>query len=223
MIARMSRSGTAIALVVGVCLGSLLATAPAAAQTGAHDLEAHALLEDGRVAFIDERFEDALGHFRRAHELSDRPELLYNIAASLDRLDREAEALSTFQQYLVELPQAPNREDVELRIRVLEAHVAAAAARAAHVEAPPDEDPEVAAIEARLAPETTIEVGGLEDAPPPARGGDVTSEAWFWVVLSVAVLGVAGGVTAGVLASQDPGYRPYSSGDHVVMTLTGSF
>ncbi|HVK84044.1 MAG TPA: hypothetical protein VM513_08050, partial [Kofleriaceae bacterium] len=43
------------------------------------DEEARSLFRAGETAFNAARYADALAHFRRAHELSDRPELLYNI------------------------------------------------------------------------------------------------------------------------------------------------
>lgn len=222
-------------LLSASCVALLLSiTASAAAQSGAHDLEARALFEAGRVAFIDERYEDALEHFQRAYELSNRPELLYNLAASLDRLDREAESLATFRRYLAALPEAPNHEEVELRIRVLEAHVARAETTTTVVTTTTTTetvaDPEIAEIEAELGDETPIEVTGLEEedggseTPPPSDGGhSVAEEPWLWIVIGLVVVGAAAGITAGVLVSQDPGYAPYSGGDVTVMTLRGAF
>lgn len=44
----------------------------------------------------------------------------------------------------------------------------------------------------------------------PSGGGDVTSEAWFWVVMGAVVLGAAGGVVAGVVADDQAQLRPES-------------
>lgn len=55
-----------------------------------------------------------------------------------------------------------------------------------------------------------VELFPLSTATAPAGGGDITSEAWFWVVLSVAVLGVAGGVVGGVVADDQAQLRPES-------------
>lgn len=111
----------------------------AAAQDSAgasttEDAEAPALFEAGRIAFADGRFADANGHFRRAHQLSGRAGLLFNIGQTEDRLRHEAEALAAFEAFVQQVPDAPNRREVEGRIRVLReavAEEAAAGARAA--------------------------------------------------------------------------------------------
>jgi hypothetical protein len=242
------------ALVLVFCTAS-----PVMAQTEAHDMEARALFEAGRVAFVDERFDDALGYFRRAHELSRRPELLYNIATTLDRLDRDDEALTQYQAFLAAVPDAGNRGDVELRIAALRRRAEAATAERAAAAAAAGEraeaeraaaaaEREAAAAErdtsaltpitpdfdegaaertdltSRPAEGRTIRAGEEADVPPASGGGDVTSEAWFWVVIGAVVVGAGVGITVGVLASQDPGETAYIPGETgVIMTLTGSF
>jgi len=55
------------------------------------------------------------------------------------------------------------------------------------------------------APAAPVQAPAPTDVPPPATpgGGDVTSEAWFWVVIGVVAAGaIAGGTAAAVLASQ---------------------
>lgn len=93
-------------------------SAPAPPSLG-EDAEARALFEAGRAAYSDGRFEDALGHFRRAHELSDRPRLLFNIANTAERLRRDEQALDAYERYLEQVPDAENRAFVEERITAL--------------------------------------------------------------------------------------------------------
>jgi tetratricopeptide (TPR) repeat protein len=99
------------------------------AQGSSEDAEARANFEAGRVAFADARFGDALPYFERAYELSERPELLYNIGICRDRLGLDAEALAAFEGYLAAVPDAENRAEVEQRI-------ATARQRAARLETP---------------------------------------------------------------------------------------
>jgi tetratricopeptide (TPR) repeat protein len=127
-----------LAILGGLLLPLLLAL-PARAQTStadtsdeateavstSHDEEARALFEAGRIAFRDGRFEEARGHFLRSYELSGRAELLYNIASADDRLRHDDAALRGFEQYLAEVADAPNRAEVEARIAVLRAAIAA--------------------------------------------------------------------------------------------------
>lgn len=110
------------------------------AETDLTDEEARSLFEAGRAAFTAGRFEDALGHFQRAYELSGRPMLLFNIGQSFDRLRRDEEALSTFERYLTDVPDAPNRAQVEARVAIMQAAVAEAEEQAElrALDTPPD-------------------------------------------------------------------------------------
>ncbi|MBK8589113.1 MAG: tetratricopeptide repeat protein [Sandaracinaceae bacterium] len=101
-------------------LGVLLALAvPATAHAQRRDDEARALYSAGEIAFSEGRYEYALVHFQRAYELSPRPILLFNIGASAERLSRDTLALEAYEQYLQELPDAPNRRVVAARIVLL--------------------------------------------------------------------------------------------------------
>lgn len=106
---------------------SVFTYAPAAVQAQAQneslDEAARLTFQEGREAFVGGDYERALGLFRQAYELSQRPGLLYNIAQTLDRLRRDAEALQALRDYLEAYPDAPNRAEVEARINVLDAQV----------------------------------------------------------------------------------------------------
>lgn len=113
---------------------AVLAAFPARAQEPAdqsRDREARQLYEAGSEAFAAGRYESAMDYFRRSYELSRRPALLYNIGQSADRLRRDRDALAAFEQYLSEVPDAPNRGDVEARMAILRRQVAEADAAAA--------------------------------------------------------------------------------------------
>src|SRR5262245_1460475 len=110
--------GRASLWALSPCLFTVAARAQDAAEpeVAGLDAEAHALYDAGEVAFHEERFENALDYFQRAYELSHRPELLYNVGTTADRLRHDEEALAAFEQYLAELPTTRNRGEVESRI-----------------------------------------------------------------------------------------------------------
>jgi len=58
----------------------------------------------GRQAFLRQRFEEALTHFQKAHQLEPRDFLLFNIAVCHERLNRPAEALAHYRRYLRRVP-----------------------------------------------------------------------------------------------------------------------
>lgn len=83
-------------------------------------------------------FKAAIEEFKTAYSLSAAPGLLFNLAQA-SRLDRQYEAaLHLYRSYLREQPDAPNRVDVEQRIRELVPVV-----RAAQVTRPPPASPAV--------------------------------------------------------------------------------
>ncbi|MDQ3032683.1 MAG: tetratricopeptide repeat protein [Myxococcota bacterium] len=191
---------------------SLFALAPAAARAqdaraqAALDAEARSLFEAGRSAFEAGRFEAALARFREAYELSGRPTLLYNVGTAADRLRRDAEALEAFRAYVAALPDAPNRAEVESRIRVLEGAVAEDRERGAPgptVDADPEPAVELTAPAQETAsaqPATTFRAEPRDDRDA-GGGGSIADEWWFWTILGVVVIGAGVGIGAGVALS----------------------
>jgi tetratricopeptide (TPR) repeat protein len=189
--------------------------APHDGATASRDAEGRGLFEAGRAAFTDGRYEDALDYFDRAYALTHRSELLYNIGSANDRLRRDAEALASFEQFVRELPDAPNVREVEARIRVLRESIRAEAARSSTEGGPSQAEIDQAAFEAHAR-----EQAGT--APAQADGGlGVAGEWWFWTIIVAVVAGAV--VTGVVLGTQDSSvhYPPYTTGDNgIAMTLT---
>ena len=107
--------------VAGVCARP--ASAQDAPSQGADD-EARSLFHAGESAFAEGRYEVALEHFQAAYDLSPRPELLFNIGNTADRLRREQDALDAYRRYLEARPDAENRAQVEARIEIIENAIA---------------------------------------------------------------------------------------------------
>jgi tetratricopeptide (TPR) repeat protein len=72
----------------------------------------------------------AVVEFNKAYKLLKDPTLLFNRAECYRKLGKDAEALKDYQQFLVDMPAAPNRKDVEGRIALLKAEVGLEAAGA---------------------------------------------------------------------------------------------
>ena len=91
-----------------------------AAVTNHEDEAARLLFNTAREAFAAGNYEVALQRFQQAYDLSHRPQLLYNIGTTLDRLRRDRDAVAAFERFLAESdPTSPNRTEVEARVRVL--------------------------------------------------------------------------------------------------------
>jgi tetratricopeptide (TPR) repeat protein len=96
--------------------------------------EAAALFQAGRQAHWSGRYEQALEYFQEAHQLSQRPELLYDVAAAADRSRKNDQiALSSLERFLAESPGSPLAGAVTARVKVLKQVIATT---------PPPDDPE---------------------------------------------------------------------------------
>jgi tetratricopeptide (TPR) repeat protein len=161
-----------LVLVLVYAVPSLgIAQAPVAEES--RDREARAIYEAAVVAFDEGRFEDALRLFRRAYELSERAELLYNVGTAADRLRRNEEALEAFEAYLAQRPDADNRANVEARVAVLRRAIADADAR-----------------EQRPEPATVLV------APPPPEHAPQPRRWWIGVLVGGIVLAGAAAAVA---------------------------
>lgn len=119
---RLSVFGPVAALLLS--LGALLAPSASSAQTTSRDRQARALFDQGYELFQDAQYEQALEAFRSAYGLSHRPQLLYNIGLSEDRLRHDQLALVAFQGFLDQTgPEEPRRVEVERRVAVIQASI----------------------------------------------------------------------------------------------------
>lgn len=87
------------------------------------DEQARQLFLEGRNAFSEGRFEDAARAFERAHELSQRHQLLYNVGTAYERLHNWPRAREAFQGYLDQVPDAPDRQEVRSRLDVIDVEI----------------------------------------------------------------------------------------------------
>ncbi|MBX7193953.1 MAG: tetratricopeptide repeat protein [Sandaracinaceae bacterium] len=125
------------------------------------DTEARLLFEAGRLAFSEGRFDEALGHFRRAYELSERPDLLYNVGTAADRAGQREEAVAAYEQYLATAADIENRPIIESRLVILRREIAELQAARDAQRAP-----------VHLTPEDTVPVADPNVAVAPAVRAD---------------------------------------------------
>lgn len=180
------------------------------------DERARKLFEAGRAAYDIGDYSRALENFQQAYELSDRPQLLYNIGQCADRLRLDETALAAFRRYIQRVPDAANRYQVEERISVLQDVLSskfdAGEARddeAAQASAPSDDEQAVAA--------------SLKPTSNPQADGDpaIWSQWWFWAaaggVVAITVVGIAIASSGDETKSGD---RATGSDGRVIATLS---
>lgn len=76
------------------------------------------------------KYDDAIREFEAAYEAKSDPAFLYNLAQSHRLAGHNTEALRLYRNYLRYAPKAPNRADIEDRIKELEKHAGDAPATA---------------------------------------------------------------------------------------------
>lgn len=113
-----------ILFAAAVTLGAFEPSASAQQKTekAAADVRARELFLKGDAAYAEGRYEEALAAFQEAYDLSGRPQLLFNISNSLERLGRYQEAVDALDKYLAS-GKAKDRDVVQKRLTNLKKRV----------------------------------------------------------------------------------------------------
>lgn len=107
-------------IVTILCAAALLATSGARAQNGNAD-SAQVHFDRGAKLYNLGHFQDAIPEFEKAYDLDPSPIFLFNIAQSHRQLGNKERALFFYRRYLEQAPNAANRDDVERRMKDLQA------------------------------------------------------------------------------------------------------
>ena len=119
-----------------------LLTAPAFAQDARQE-RARELYQNGAILYEEGRYDDAIAAWQEAYRLSEKPELLFNIANAQERSGHYEDALDTLSRYRA-YAAADEREALDRRIRNLERRAEEAAAAAPTTAAPTTTPPPTA-------------------------------------------------------------------------------
>ncbi len=154
---------------------------------------ARAAFERGREAYESGAFEDALTAFQRAYELTGDAQILFNVATVADRLRRDELALEAYEGYLAGYPDAPDRANVEGRIRAIRASRAGVEASPV-VASGPDPEPMPASVEDRTSSEGDASEGESRDASDASEGESRNaSEGGLVLAIAGGILALGGG------------------------------
>lgn len=206
--------------MLGLALVLSCATRVEAQADASHDAEARGLFDAATAAFDDGRFDEAFAYFERSHALSGRPQLLFNLASTSERLRRDADAIGYYEQYLAALPAAENRRFVEGRIAFLRASLA----RATPSEDPAHEltVPDPAELASQHLTEPTSEQPTRVATTSVDEDASRRRRRAIWI--SVAAVVVSGAAVGLVVALHDPGRQSPIAGDvgagGIVFTLS---
>ena len=98
----------------------LIKSGPTSDSTTELSQEARKFFERGAKLYKSGHFKAAAAAFSAALQLSDAPELHYNLAVTAERLHQNTEACDHYRAYLAAVPEAPDRAAVQGRIDSLE-------------------------------------------------------------------------------------------------------
>jgi len=187
-------------LAAVLALLSIVSSGASAQEEGAVPREARAAFEAGEAAYAAGRFEEALVYFERAYELTDEPDVLYNIATLQDRLRQDAAALASYRAYLEVVPDSEARANIEARIRVLEgSQTGGETGQETGRETGGETGRETEVIEPRPEPRPEPETRAPTPEPPVARASDSGSGVWALGGVGAGLV-VAGGVLLALTA-----------------------
>lgn len=176
----------------------LCLAAPARAQDDylANMEEAKTLYQRAEAHYAKGEFEQALQLYEQAYQKAPEPMFLLGIGQAYKALDRCEKAQHYFERYVVNWPEAPNREVVERLIKACREQLARQRERERQRE-----------LEQQRQLELERQKQVPKEAPPEQpRGG--LSPIWFWsgVALSGALL-ATGAITGGIALAKNKEYK----------------
>jgi len=222
---------------LAIALFAIAAASPSAHATPERETQ-DIMLEERRIkaAFESGDYEQMLALLRAAHARWPNPRYVRNMGRALEMLNRPAEALAAYEEFLRQNTDQHLRSDVERRAAELKAKLpppappvakqppAPAAPTLTSRPATPDPPVEKASPQPAAVASTAPAPGTGEPATPRATGEKpsliatsspgqaqpkerVYRRGWFWVTVGGATLAVAAGITlAATLGSRDPSY-----------------
>jgi tetratricopeptide (TPR) repeat protein len=201
------RSPLRVALLAAAVVLTSLTAVPSAHADPARLREARAHYEQAVAYYNLDEYAPALAEFREAYRIKPDPSFLFNIAQCHRRLGQNDAALDYYRKYLRNLPDAPNRADVERMVAELHAKETAPPP-----DASPTPTPVVTPAPAPVPPPQLVAPTPAPEAaliamptPPPPQSSPIYKRWWFWTGVGVIVVSA---VVIGVVASSK-GPQPY--------------
>jgi tetratricopeptide (TPR) repeat protein len=209
-----------------LCLALVLASVGASARADEADERARTAAREHYAkanSFFDlGRYDEAIVEYEAAYQAKNDAALLYNIAQAHRLASHPAPALRFYKMYLTRRPDAPNRDEVEVKIAALEQLVDA---QRKSQTMPPDQPlqtgakPAAAAVTATPAPATPVDQVA---APAPDRNAGRTKKIAGLAVAGAGVALAVGGIVCAALAkgaadsisSADQMHAPYDPGKY---------
>lgn len=176
-------------LLVAACPGI------ARGQSGSKPAKAHA--DKALKEYNLGHFTEAVSEYEQAYEIDSAPILLFNIATAHRKAGNDEKALFFYGRYLDQAPDAPNRSEVEQRIRDLKAKIArqAETREKASTSPPPVAPIELPQVSSSVSSAPPLVTANAEPPPPhPDHQRSLRTAGWITGAGAVAALGVGVGL-----------------------------
>ncbi len=173
-----------------------MVSAAAAASGQPRPADLRALLQEGQVAYQEQRYRRAQELFSQVFEATGNPELLYNLALCHRAMGEPAEAARYLRRFLVARPQHPERASMERTLAELEASAQVIAQPGPTATAQPGV---TGTPPPRLERDTGLDGPPAARPLPPGPTAPRPSPWLRWTLLGAGVVGVGAG--AGMILS----------------------
>jgi hypothetical protein len=148
----------------------------------------------GSDAYALGNYEEAVGHFERSYELSQQPELLFNLGQSYTRwydisnnVDHLKKARRLYENYVLNVGATQLDEQGQADARA-------------------DAQRRIAEVDRAIAKHEDAKIGGTPEDDKPDK--PVHKKAWFWVAIIGGAAVVGGAVAAAVITTRPKGFEP---------------
>jgi iron complex outermembrane receptor protein len=193
---------TVCALTVVAVLASSGKRALASSDDSGQRAEARHHYQAGLAHFNLREYKPAIDEFQAAYRLLPDPVFLYNLGQAYRLDDNPDQALYFYRAYLRTSEDAPNRREVEDRIKALQKVIADKQKLAT----PPDHalppNGQQATPPAKPQAPTRAVAANNPATARPARATPLYKRWWLWTAVGVVVAGAAVGVGVGVAAQK---------------------
>ena len=175
------------------------------------DAESKRLYKEGTKRYNLGEFEEAIKAYKSGYDAKADPVFLFNIAQAYRLWNKPDKAAFFYKSFLRNLPEAPNRSEVERRIAEMQTAIVGQKTSAAQppplsdaapqLSAPPPAPMPMAAPPAL--PEQT-DGTSLSQNAAESTGGPVYKQWWFWTALGAVALGTVAVIAVSSGGSKSP-------------------
>ncbi|MDX2019622.1 MAG: hypothetical protein SF187_05225 [Deltaproteobacteria bacterium] len=177
------------------CLVLVWLAASSVAHAADPEADSKRLYKEGTKHYNLGEFEEAVTAYKSGYDAKPDPVFLFNIAQAYRLWNKPDKAIFFYKSFLRNLPEAPNRPEVERRIAEMQTELDKQSAQkqepepinAAPVTAAPTTPPPP--LPMAVAPPEPTDGTTLKDTATPTGDAPIYKQWWFWTAIGAVALG----------------------------------